>query len=109
MNSAIHRNNRETLKKLFKAFIDNPSDKTVASIYFSHQHGCWLAATGIAYGRCPSTCPAADVTNIKERHTYTPLCNSYQFFRVWKIKPAKALLFAIQFLAFLESHEGAKL
>jgi hypothetical protein len=44
---------------------------------------------------------------MKGSHFHAPLCTPDRFYKTWKTKPAKALLFAMQFLSFLESHENS--
>jgi hypothetical protein len=98
--------NIENLKELLKAFIDDPSDKTAYDLSPTRSDFCWLASMRFNC-RCIPGCPAKESMEMKGSHFHAPLCTPDRFYKTWKTKPAKALLFAMQFLSFLESHENS--
>jgi hypothetical protein len=108
MNYEMIGSGKELFKRL-QAFADNPSEETIDNItqssraFFRQQyanknfgegfHYCYFARIVGPIDRCPKGCPG-------QNPSY-PVCNNLAY--LWEYHPGKAVLFAIQLLAFIKS------
>jgi hypothetical protein len=97
--------NKDAMEKM-RAFLNNPSDETLAQIIPQGLYYCCLSylvddfvANNAPY--CPKECPGGDTI-----YDHYCLCIFDQLKRLWAVDQAKAVLYVIRLLACAESYAG---
>jgi hypothetical protein len=98
----------KSMVKAVQEFIENPSEETLDNIVA--YHSCLLSQLVNPDGhsvQCMRTCPG--------KQPYAQ-CGEFRFYacylaslvQFWRIKPAEAVLYAIQLLAFAKSYDAQR-
>jgi hypothetical protein len=94
--------NRDAIEKM-RAFLNNPSDETLEQIIPQGLYYCCLSYLVENHNApyCPKECPGGDTI-----YDHYCLCLFGQLRRLWAVNQAKAVLYVMRMLAYVESYAG---